>query len=206
MSRNLDPRIDAYIADAAPFARPILKHLRALVHRGCPDATETIKWNMPHFEHAGKILCGMAAFKAHCTFHFWHQGMEKIVAGSGTAGEDAMGNFGRITRLDDLPDADTLLRFIRQAAELNESGAPGRPRPAANGKARELTVPKDLASALKKNKAAEKAFADFSPSHRKEYITWIAGAKREETRQKRLATTLEWLAEGKPRHWKYLDC
>jgi uncharacterized protein YdeI (YjbR/CyaY-like superfamily) len=206
MSRNLDPRIDAYIAGAAPFARPILKHLRALVHRGCPDAIETMKWSMPHFEHAGKILCGMAAFKAHCTFHFWHQGMDKVVAGSGKAGEEAMGNFGRITRLEDLPDADTLLGFIRQAAKLNESGMPGRPRAAANGKAKELAVPADLAAVLKKNKAAGKVFAGFSPSHRKEYITWITAAKRELTRQKRLAATLEWLTEGKPRNWKYLDC
>ena len=206
MGRNLDPRIDAYIEEAAPFARPILKHLRALVHRGCPDATETIKWSMPHFEHAGKILCGMAAFKAHCTFHFWHQGMDAVVAGSSKAGEQAMGNFGRITRLEELPDAHTLLGFVRQAAKLNESGTPGRPRATPKVESKELAVPDDLASALKKNKAAGKVFADFSPSHRKEYITWITEAKREETRQKRLATTLKWLAEGKPRHWKYLDC
>lgn len=206
MSRNLDPRIDAYIAKSAPFARPILKHLRALVHRGCPDVTETMKWSIPHFEHAGKILCGMAAFKAHSTFHFWHQGMDKVVAGTGKVTQEAMGNFGRITRLEDLPDADTLLSFIRQAAALNESGTPGRPRSAANGKAKELAVPDDLAAALKKNQVAAKTFANFSPSHRKEYITWITDAKREETRQKRLATTLEWLAKGKPRNWKYLDC
>jgi uncharacterized protein YdeI (YjbR/CyaY-like superfamily) len=205
MSRNLDPRIDAYIAKSAPFARPILKHLRAVVHRGCPAATETMKWSMPHFEHAGHILCGMAAFKAHCTFHFWHQGMEAVVAGSGAKRNEAMGNFGRITRLKDLPDDNTLLGFVREAAKLNESGVPGRPRAASNG-AKELAVPADLAAALKKNKAAAKSFADFSPSHRKEYITWLTEAKRDETRQKRLASTIEWLAEGKPRHWKYIDC
>ena len=206
MSNNVDPRIDAYIAKAAPFAQPILKHLRALVHRGCPAATETMKWSMPHFEHAGSILCGFAAFKAHCTFGFWHQGMEKIVGRLGAAGKDAMGSFGRITALSDLPDDKTMLRYVQEAAKLNESGLPARPRPAAGAARKELPVPVDLAAALKKNKTAAKTFEDFSPSHRKEYIEWIVEAKREETRQKRLAATIEQLAEGKSRHWKYQNC
>src|SRR5687767_4049908 len=144
MSKNLDPRIDAYIAKSAPFAQPVLKHLRALVHRGCPAATETMKWSMPHFEHAGSILCGMAAFKAHCTFGFWHQGMEKIVGPLGADGKGAMGSFGRITSLADLPDDKTMIRFVQEAAKLNESGAPARPRPAANAAKKELAVPADL--------------------------------------------------------------
>lgn len=206
MSSPSDPRIDAYIADAAPFAQPILKHLRRIVHQGCPTATETVKWSMPHFKHAGKLLCGMAAFKAHCTFGFWHQGMEKSVAAVIAGSQPAMGGFGRITAVSDLPDEATLLRFVREAAKLNESGEPGRPRPATTGKKNELSVPGDLAAALKKNKAAAKTFEDFRPSHRKEYIEWITEAKREETRKQRLATTLEWLAEGKSRHWKYQNC
>jgi uncharacterized protein YdeI (YjbR/CyaY-like superfamily) len=206
MSKNLDPRIDAYIAKAAPFAQPILKHLRDLVHRGCPAATEAIKWSMPHFEHAGGILCGMAAFKAHCTFGFWHQGMEKIIGPLGTNANEAMGTFGRITSLVDLPDDKTMIRFIQEAAKLNESGAPARPRPPANGAKKELPVPADLAAALKKNKTAAKTFESFSPSHRKEYIQWIIEAKREETRQKRLETTLAQLASGKSLHWKYQNC
>ena len=204
MSKNLDPRIDAYIAKAAPFAQPILRHLRALVHRGCPAAIETVKWSMPHFEHAGAILGGMAAFKAHCTFGFWHVGMEKIIGKLGA--DDAMGSFGRITSLADLPDDATMIRFVQEAAKLNESGAPGRPRPAAHAPKKELPVPTDLAAALKKNKTAAKRFADFRPSHRKEYIEWIVEAKRGETRQKRIETTIAQLVEGKSRHWKYQDC
>jgi uncharacterized protein YdeI (YjbR/CyaY-like superfamily) len=206
MSSSLDPRIDAYLAKSADFARPILSHLRACVHRGCPDATETIKWGMPHFEHAGAILCGMAAFKAHCTFGFWHQDMEEILGASGKNGDTAMGSFGRITTLADLPDERTMIRFIKAAAKLNESGAPGRPRATAKRTRKELAVPADLAAALKKNRTAAVTFAGFSPSHRREYIDWITGAKREETRSKRLATTLEWLAEGKSRNWKYENC
>jgi uncharacterized protein YdeI (YjbR/CyaY-like superfamily) len=200
-----DPRVDAYIARAAPFAQPILQHLRALVHEACPTATETMKWSMPHFEHAGKILCGMAAFKAHCTFGFWHKGMEKVVKTNGAA-EQAMGTFGRITSLKDLPADKTMIGYVRAAVKLNESGAPGRPRPAATGPKKDLPVPEDLAAALKKSKTAAKTFAEFSPSHRKEYIEWITEAKRAETRAKRLETTLEWLGEGKARHWKYQNC
>lgn len=204
MKSSRDPRIDAYIAKSAPFAQPILRHLREIVHRGCPDVEESIKWGMPSFGHGGKILCHMAAFKAHCAFGFWHQGMEAVVTSAKAAAEPAMGGFGRITALGDLPDERTLVSYVKHAAKLNESGEPGRARPAT--KAKELAVPADLAAALKKNKAAAKTFAEFSPSHRKEYIEWIMEAKREETRQKRLTTTLEWLVAGKSRHWKYERC
>lgn len=207
MSKSLDPRIDAYIAKSAAFAQPVLQHLRELVHQGCPAATETIKWSAPHFEHAGGILCSMAAFKAHCAFGFWHQGMEKILGGHGARADTAMGSMGRITRIADLPDDMMMIRFVREAATLNESGAPGRPRPAAAAATKkEAAVPADLAAALKKNKTAAKTFAEFSPSHRKDYIEWITEARRKETRQKRLATTLEWLAQGKSRNWKYEAC
>lgn len=204
MKSSRDPRIDAYIAKAAPFAQPILQHLREIVHRGCPDAEESIKWGMPSFGHAGKILCHMAAFKAHCAFGFWHQGMEAVVKRAKAAAEPAMGGFGRITAPSDLPDDKTLLGYVKAAAKLNESDEPGRARPTK--KAKTLPVPADLAAALKKNKTAAKTFGEFSPSHRKEYIEWITEAKREETRQKRLATTLDWLAEGKSRHWKHERC
>ena len=207
MSASLDPRIDAYIEKAADFAQPILRHLRKCVHRGCPDATETIKWSMPHFDYAGSILCGFGAFKAHCVFGFWHQGMNEVLGAHAGRSDSAMGTFGRITKIEDLPDEKTLIGFIKAAAKLNESGAPSRPRPTATkGAKKELAVPSDLAAALKKNRKAATTFADFSPSHRKEYIEWITEAKREETRSKRLATTLEWLAEGKSRNWKYMNC
>lgn len=198
-----DPRIDALIAKAAPFAQPILTHLRALVHRACPDVTETIKWSHASFETHGRLMCGMAAFKAHCTFGFFHQEMEKQLAADGARTGDAMGSLGRITSLDDLPSDAALVKYIKQAAKLNASGAPARPK--AKPKPA-LPVPKDLAAALAKNKAAAATFEKFSPSHRRGYIEWITEAKREETRESRLATTLEWLAEGKPRNWKYMNC
>jgi uncharacterized protein YdeI (YjbR/CyaY-like superfamily) len=203
--KNTDPRIDSHIAKAAGFAKPILRHLRKLVHEACPEAEETVKWSSPTFVYRGRILCGMAAFQSHCTFGFWHQEMEAVLGADGEKADTAMGSFGRITTLDELPPDKTMLRYVKKAAELNESDAPARPRPPKRPAA-PLIVPKDLAAALKKNKAAAASFEKFSPSHRKEYIEWIKEAKRDETRQKRLATTLEWLAEGKSRNWKYENC
>jgi uncharacterized protein YdeI (YjbR/CyaY-like superfamily) len=202
--KNTDPRIDSYIARAAGFAKPILKHLRKLVHEACPDVEETMKWSSPTFLYSGKIMAGMAAFKQHCIFGFWHQGMEAVLGTDGGKAETAMGSLGRITSLDDLPSDKKMAAYIKKAAALNESGAPARPRPAKP--AAPLVMPADLAAALKKNKPAAATFDKFSPSHRKEYIEWITEARRDETRQKRLSTTLEWLAEGKTRNWKYENC
>lgn len=204
MSTISDHRIDTYIKKAAPFAQPILNHLRALVRQGCPAATETIKWGYPNWMYAGGILCGMAAFKTHCIFGFWHQGMEKVLSAQGANRDGAMGSFGRITAKSDLPDDAAMIRFVQAAAALNASGTPARPAP---GKAaKEPPVPADLAAALKKNAPAARTFAAFTPSQRKDYVTWITEAKRAETRQKRLATTLDWLVEGKKRNWKYENC
>jgi uncharacterized protein YdeI (YjbR/CyaY-like superfamily) len=203
MPTKPDPRLDAYIAEAAPFAQPILRHLRALVHRGCPDVVEGLKWSHPGFTYQGAILCNMAAFKAHAAFGFWHQGMKAVLAKDGVAGEDAMGSLGRLTSLKDLPSDATLLRYIKTAAQLIASGEKSRPAPKPKAAS---PVPADLAAALKTNKAAAATFEKFPPSHRREYIEWITEAKREETRAKRVATTLEWLAEGKQRNWKYMNC
>ncbi|HVS52218.1 MAG TPA: YdeI/OmpD-associated family protein [Opitutaceae bacterium] len=200
-----DPRIDDYIAKSAEFAPPILRRLRAVVHAACPEVEETIKWGMPSFLYRGKILCGIAAFKAHCTFGFWHRGMEQLIVQEiGPRAKTAMGLLGRIERCEDLPNDDDLRRFLRRAMKLIDSGAPARlPRRAPRPEAK---VPADLAAALRKNKKAGAAFAAFAPSHRREYIEWITEAKRAETRAKRLATTLEWLAAGKSRNWKYENC
>jgi uncharacterized protein YdeI (YjbR/CyaY-like superfamily) len=200
-----DPRIDAYIAKSAAFARPVLGHLRRLVHKGCPTAEETIKWGMPSFVHAGKILCGMAAFKGHCTFGFWHKGMNAVLGSDGSKSGEAMGSLGRIRSLEDLPSDRRLLGYIRTAAKLNEADEPARPR-AVRKPTRPLPVPGDLAAAMKRNRAAAAAFEKFSPGQRKEYIEWITEAKREETRARRLATAIGWLAEGKTRNWKYAKC
>ncbi len=195
-----DPRVDAYIAAAAPFTRPILKSLRKTVHAACPGAQETIKWGFPHFDYRG-MLCSMAAFKAHCAFGFWKA---SLISGMKLS-DEAMGQLGRITKPSELPPEKTLSGWIKQAMKLNEQGTPV-PRKVAAGPRPAPTVPADLAAALKKNSAARKTFAGFSPSCKREYIEWITEAKRDETRSKRLATTLEWLAEGKKRNWKYENC
>jgi uncharacterized protein YdeI (YjbR/CyaY-like superfamily) len=190
-----DPRIDAYIDKAAPFAKPILKFLRKAVHAGCPEVEETIKWSMPHFDFKGP-MSGMAAFKEHCAFGFWKS---KLIFGATGKGEEAMGHFGRITSLSDLPNEKALIGYVRKAAELNEKGIKASDRK----KRKPLPVPAYLTAALKKNAKARKTFENFSPSQRRDYIEWVTEAKREETRRQRLKITLEWLAQGKPRNWKY---
>jgi uncharacterized protein YdeI (YjbR/CyaY-like superfamily) len=196
------PGIDAYIAKSAPFARPILRHLRRVVHAGCPGVEETLKWGMPSFTHKG-ILCGMAAFKAHATFGFWKG---KLVVGSrrpGPSGEKAMGQFGRITSIADLPGERRLIAMVKRAAALNEQGVRVSRRPPVK-RARRIAVPPDLAAALRKHRKALATFEGFSPSHRREYVEWLTAAKRPETRARRLETAIAWLAEGKPHNWRYV--
>jgi len=193
-----DKRVDAYIERAGGFAQPILSHVRELVHTACPSVTETIKWGFPHFEHQG-VLCSMASFKAHCAFGFWHAEMRAL--SENKSGETAMGQFGRITALSDLPKDAALKALIRKAAVLNESGI--KPARVVKPKAAPLRVPDDLAAALKRNRMAAAHFEAMSPSHRREYIEWLVDAKREETRTKRLATAIEWIGQGKSKEWKY---
>ena len=203
MKTTTDPRVDAYIAKSAEFAQPILRHLRKLVHQACPEAQETIKWSMPSFTYHDSILCGMAAFKAHCTFGFWHQGMTKALGAESRKAEEAMGSLGRITSLAELPSDKDLLGYIKRAKELTEAGGPTRPKPKPK---KQLAIPADLTAALKKNSKAGAHFTAFSPGKRREYIEWITEAKRPETRATRLATTIEWVAQGKARNWKYENC
>jgi uncharacterized protein YdeI (YjbR/CyaY-like superfamily) len=193
-----DQRIDAYIANAAPFARPILARLRASVHAALPQAEETIKWGMPHFTVSGKNVAGMAAFKAHCSF---------VIHGEGRQGGDAgMGQFGKIASLEQLPEEAALAESLRQAARrIDVQGSATTPRAKAAPKA-PMPMPDDFASALEGNAAARVVFDGFAPSHRREYLEWITSAKREDTRAKRIAQALEWLAEGKKRNWKYEKC
>jgi hypothetical protein len=195
-----DDRVDAYIARSAYFARPILTYLRALVHDACPDVTETIKWGFPHFERDG-VLCSMASFKAHCAFGFWHAEM-RALADSRPGSDAAMGQFGRITTLADLPKDAKLAALIRKAAALNAAGVKSVRAPSTRPKA-PPDVPKDLAEALRRNRGALEHFTAMSASHRREYIEWLVGAKRDETRRKRLATAVEWIGEGKSKEWKY---
>jgi uncharacterized protein YdeI (YjbR/CyaY-like superfamily) len=196
-----DKRIDDYIKKSAPFAQPILKHIRALVHKVCPEVTETVKWGFPHFEYKG-ILCSMASFKQHCSFGFWKAVLMKDDKQLlNKVGDTNMGAFDRIASMKDLPSDKILTSYIKEAMRLNEEDIRLPPKP--KSAAKELPVPAELAAALKKNKKAATSFENFPPSHRKEYIMWINEAKTDETRNKRVATTVEWVAEGKGRNWKY---
>jgi uncharacterized protein YdeI (YjbR/CyaY-like superfamily) len=192
-----DPRVDAYIKNAAPFAQPILTEIRETVHASCPDVEETMKWRFPHFAYKG-LLCGMASFKAHATLGFWKG---SLVTG-GPRGVDAMGHFGRLTRQSDLPSRRVLAGYVKKAAALNEQGVKV-PRAAKKIAPKPLTVPAALTAALKKNRKAQAGFDAMAPSHKREYAEWIADAKADETRARRVAQALEWMAEGKSRNWKY---
>ena len=198
-----DPRIDDYIAGSANFARPILTHLRELVHAACPDCEETLKWSAPSFTYRGKILCGMAAFKQHASFGLWQGAM--VMESQGRTPDIGMGQFGRLTRVADLPGKRELTGYVRQAMKLIEEGV--KRAPAKDGKPRpQAEAPADLVAALEKNPAARAAFDAFPPSAKREYVEWITEAKREETRAKRLVQAVEWMSEGKRRNWKYENC
>lgn len=198
-----DPRIDAYIEKKADFAKLILNHLRLLVHKACPNAQETIKWGMPFFDYKGSVLCAMAAFKKHCTFTFWKAKLmkdpEDILQ---VADRHAMGNFDRITSLKDLPSDKILTVYIKEAAKLNEENIKLPPRKKIDANIA-LKLPVDFAASLKKNKKAQTVFENFPPGKKKDYIEWITEAKTEATKNKRIETAVEWIAEGKSRNWKY---
>lgn len=197
---TIDPRVDAYIAKSADFAQPILEHLRAVVHAACPDVEETIKWGFPHFMYKG-MMCSMASFKAHCALNFWKA--ELLMADQ--ANREAMGQFGRIASIKDLPSKKALTAYIKQAMKLNDDGvaAPARARPA---EPRALAIPEELTAALKKSPAALKHFEAFTPGKQREYAEWITEAKTEATRTRRLEQAVEWIGEGKARNWKYEKC
>jgi uncharacterized protein YdeI (YjbR/CyaY-like superfamily) len=192
-----DKRVDAYIAKSADFAKPILTYIREAVHKGCPEVVETIKWSMPFFMHHG-ILCNLAAFKQHCSFGFWRRDLV------GEKKAEGMGQFGKIESVKDLPSQKALVEYVKKAARLNEAG--DKPKKAKPKPRAELATPPDLEMALKKNKKAAETFKNFTPSCRREYNEWITEAKREETRVKRVEQTIQWLAEGKSRNWKYQNC
>jgi len=200
MSTN--PKVDAYIENAADFAKPILKHLRQLIHKACPDVEETWKWSFPNFDHKG-IFCSMAAFKNHCAFNFWKASLMSDPEGIlHVKDKNAMGNFDKITSLKDLPSDKIMLAYLKEAVKLNEENIkkPIKPKAAST---QVVETPQILLTALQKNKKAHEAFAAFSASHKKEYIEWILEAKTEATQNKRVETAVEWMAEGKHRNWKY---
>ncbi|MEP6927638.1 MAG: YdeI/OmpD-associated family protein [Ginsengibacter sp.] len=197
-----DKRVDDYISKSAEFAKPILLHLRSLVHAACPHIEETIKWSFPHFDYKG-MLCSMAAFKQHCAFGFWKTALLKDAKEMIGKNEYAMGHLGKITSLKDLPPDKQITAWIKEAVKLNDDNVklPERKKDASK---KEIEIPDALQKALNKNKTAATTFSNFSPSHKYEYLEWITEAKTEETQNKRITQTIEWLMEGKSRNWKYV--
>lgn len=200
-----DPRIDAYIAKSADFAQPILIHLRELIHATCPEVEETWKWSFPNFDYKGSTLCSMAAFKQHCSFGFWKASLmpdpDNILE---LAEKAAMGQLGKITNIKDLPKDRILKKYLKAAMKLNEDGVKVKTRSKVSEEDKKsLATPADFAALLKKNKQAQTVFNEFSYSNKKDYIAWFDEAKTEATRNKRMEQALEWIAEGKSRHWKY---
>ncbi len=200
-----DKAMDAYIAKSADFAKPILLHIRQLVKKACPDVEEKMKWSFPHFDYKGEMMCSMAAFKQHAAFGFWKAALMKDPILVETArSETAMGHLGKITSLKDLPSDKKITAWIKEAMALNDKGIklPAKEKPTEKEK-KELAVPDYFLKALTKNKKAKQVFENFAYSHKKEYLMWITEAKTEDTRNKRMATALEWMAVGKGRNWKY---
>jgi uncharacterized protein YdeI (YjbR/CyaY-like superfamily) len=197
-----DPRIDEYIANAADFAQPILSHLRALIHEACPEVEETMKWSMPHFVYHGN-MAHMAAFKQHCAFGFWKA--ELLLSEADDKGKEAMGQFGRITSVRDLPAKKTLAGYVKRAMALNAEGVKVPSRAKAKAP-RPLTVPDYFVTALEASPDAHQHFEAFSTSAKREYVDWLEEAKTEATRLRRMDQAIEWIAEGKQRNWKYQNC
>lgn len=198
-----DPRIDLYISKSAEFAKPILMHLRELVHVACQDVEETIKWSFASFDYKGP-MCSMAAFKQHCAFGFWKASLMKDKTLTKNAeSESAMGHYGKITSLKDLPSDKKIIAHIKEAMKLNDEGVKLPPKKVAKDK-KEIVIPDYFLKELKKNKKALTTFQAFSPSHKREYIEWITEAKSDETKYRRIETAIEWMSEGKSRNWKYI--
>jgi len=196
-----DPRTDAYILAAEPFARPVLKHIRKLVHTGCPELEETFKWSFPVYTLHGKNVCHMAAFKQHCAFGFWNEKQMKDPHKLFPGGKkDGMGSFGKIRSLKDLPSDKVLLDYIREAAELSVVKKEPRGIPATK---KPIEAPPGFLAKLRKNKRALETYNQSSPAFQREYLEWMTEAKTEVTREKRIETSIEWLSEGKERNWKY---
>ncbi len=196
---RMDPRVDAYIAKAKPFAQPILKHLRATVHAASPKILETIKWGSPSFEYKG-MLCGFAAFKEHATFGFWKHAL--VIPKSADKWTEAWGSLGRLTSVADLPPKAVLVAWTRKAMKLNDAGVKA-PHMADRKKRKPLPVPADLKSALSRNAKASAVWKSFSPSAQRDYVEWITEAKAAATREQRLVTAIGWIGAGKRRNWKY---
>jgi uncharacterized protein YdeI (YjbR/CyaY-like superfamily) len=197
------PQVDAYIAKSAPFARPVLLHVRDVVHEAAPGVVEAIKWSRPFFVYHGIVLGNMAAFKQHCSFGLWGKEIAAVLRADGVASSEGMGTFGKIGSVAELPPRKQLVAYVREAVKAIDEGVRTKSYTRPKVAKKELVVSPALMAALKKNRAALAKFAAMTPSCKREYSVWIDEAKRDETRDKRIATALEWITEGKHRHWKY---
>jgi uncharacterized protein YdeI (YjbR/CyaY-like superfamily) len=204
---DFNPKVDLYIAQAKPFAQPILEYLRELIHQACPGVQESIKWSRPFFEYKGQILGNISAFNAHCSFGFWGQEIGAVLRDAKVLQEDGMGSLGKITVLEDLPSKKQLLQWLRQAKGFIDSGAHTSPIAARKQVVKapkpQLPIPPEFEAALKSHPSAQQTFRNFAPSCQREYLEWFAEAKQQTTKDKRIAQAIEWLKEGKQRHWKY---
>jgi len=202
---RLNPQFDEYQEGASDFAKPIMAHLRKLVHKQCPEVVEAIKWGNPHFDYKGEVLCIFAAYKNHCSFGFWKESLMSDARLKANPDLKAAKRFmGKLTSLSDLPSDSELIAFIQEAMALNDRGVNRAPRRDAKlAKAAEIAIPDAFAEQLSRHVQANQVFQSKSPSFRKEYVVWIADAKTDQTRQKRIDESLEWIAQGKGRFWKY---
>lgn len=199
---NFNPKVDEYIAKSSDFAKPILEHIRQIIHENVPEVEEKIKWGMPFFDYKGEMLCHIASFKQHCVMGFWKASLlsdPTLLENAKT--EVSMGHLGKITCLADLPTNSKLIEYLKEAMALNDKGIKvAKPKPE---KIEELPLPSDFKEKLAKNPLAIEYFENRSPSFRKEYIVWITDAKSETTRKSRIEQAVEWIGEGKTRLWKY---
>jgi uncharacterized protein YdeI (YjbR/CyaY-like superfamily) len=202
---RFNPQFDEYQEAASDFAKPIMAHLRKLVHKQCPEVVEEIKWGIPHFDYKGEMLCIFAAYKNHCSFSFWKESLMSDARLKANSDLKAAKRFmGKLTLLSDLPSDRELIAFIQEAMALNDKGVKLAPRQDAKpAKAAEIVIPDAFAEQLSRHGRANEVFQSKSPSFRKEYVVWIADAKTDQTRQKRIDESLEWIAQGKGRFWKY---
>ena len=207
MGKKLE-RVDEYIAKVAPFAQPILTHIRELIHLACPDVEEAWKWSFPNFVYKGAVMCNIAGFKEHCSFGFWKASImpdpDNILSTDNRAG---MGHMGKLTSLSDLPSDEIMIKYIQEAMKLTDEGKKVAPRAkATEAQKKEMVIPDYLIAELNKSPKAQEVFTAFSYSHKKEYVEWLEEAKTEATRNKRLAQAIEWISEGNGRNWKYANC
>ncbi len=207
MGKKLE-RVDEYIAKAAPFAQPILTHIRELIHQACPDVEEAWKWSFPNFVYKGAVMCNIAGFKEHCSFGFWKASImpdpDNILSTDNRAG---MGHMGKLTSLSDLPSDEIMIKYIQEAMKLTDEGKKVAPRAkATEAQKKEMVIPDYLITELNKSPKAQEVFTAFSYSHKKEYVEWLEEAKTVATRNKRLTQAIEWISEGKSRNWKYANC